>query len=63
MFDKVIAYKVYDMLFGVRIEDIRKKSSTPFQNVVGLDALSQITGNERTLLVCDLVTVKTELAD
>ncbi len=51
------------MLFGVRIEELCKRSSTSYQSTSSFAELSHAGNAERTLLVCDLVTVKSELGE
>lgn len=58
----MIAYKVSDLLFAVRIEEASRSSSASFekiQSIVDLKAVS--TG--KALVVCDLTEVKGDLGD
>ncbi|MHB1868245.1 MAG: hypothetical protein ACYCPP_04800 [Nitrososphaerales archaeon] len=63
MFDNIIAYKITDLLFGVRIEEICRNSSATYARAETADELIQILkGQKRSLLVCDLVSVRGDLA-
>ena len=62
MFDLVVSYRISDMMFGVRIEETCKRSSAAFKKSDSLNELRQIaTINARVLIICDLVSVKSEL--
>lgn len=61
MFDLLVAYRVSDMLFAVKIEEAGKSSSTKFQSVSSMDELTRIMKNGKTLIVCDLTQIKSEL--
>ena len=50
------------MMLGVRIEEACKRSSAVFKKEDSLDGLSRFSiDSDRVLLVCDLVSVKSEL--
>ncbi len=62
-FDFVIVYKISDLIFGVAIEEICRSSSVDFAQIKSKDELLQIhNSNHRTLMICDLVSVKEELS-
>ncbi len=62
MFNLIVSYKISDMMFGVRIEEACKRSSAAFKKSDSFDDLRQIAAiNDRVLLICDLVSVKSEL--
>jgi len=63
LFDAVIAYKITDLMFGVRIEEICRKSSAFYVRVETADELVQaLKGEKKSLLVCDLVSIRGDLA-
>jgi hypothetical protein len=50
-------------MFGVRIEEICRKSSASYTRAETVDDLIQaLKGQKRSLLVCDLVSLKGDLA-
>lgn len=63
MFAAILMYKITDLLFASRIEEICRKSSTEIKSVQNLDQLdSAMNGKKPALIVCDLVSVKADLA-
>lgn len=60
MFDLLVTYKISDLMFGVRIEEAGKKSSTKFKKVESLDDLASVM-SYNVLIVCDLPSIKSEL--
>ena len=63
LFSKIIAYKITDLLFGVRIEEICRESSASYARADSPDELIQILkGQKRSfLLICDLVSIRGDL--
>ena len=62
MFDSVLMYKVTDLLFASRIEEICKRSSSEFRSIQNLDQLgTALSRSKHSLIVCDLVSTRTDL--
>jgi Ni,Fe-hydrogenase maturation factor len=62
LYDLIVSYRISDMMFGVRIEEACKRSSAVFKKSDSLNDLRSIaTINDRVLIICDLVSVKSEL--
>ncbi len=64
MFDSIVTYKISDLMIAVKIKEICARSSKEFSNAKTVEELTEILSrNRRSLIVCDLPRVKTELAD
>lgn len=62
MFELVLAYKIVDLLFATKIEEICKRSAASFKNAQNLDQLYlALAAKGNKLIVCDLVSAKREI--